>query len=181
MFRYDNTWCRAWKEDPQPPSTPEDRWAIGPPLCHATTHHGQSSTRTVQIIKINNWSVVGINNKPMQKKLTLTNAAKSVGNFPQAVTRLRCATTTQVSILWLCLVWAFSMASSHTFLRTSSFSPRQPPSAVTSTLALQSDMRSANESDEKPANCTSTIVSAQKLRIGNMCFGEILRIQLLNT
>lgn len=42
---------------------------------------------------------------------------------------------------------------SHRFLIFNSLSPLYTPSAVTRTLHLQSAMRSANESDENPANC----------------------------
>lgn len=63
------------------------------------------------------------------------------------VRRLRCDTTTQHSTSCPCF-WTFSNASSQIDFSNNSFSPRQTPSAVIKTLAFESDIRSANESDE---------------------------------
>lgn len=64
---------------------------------------------------------------------------------------LRCATTMQLSSWWPCFL-TLSAASSQIFFKRSNFSPLHTPSAVIRTLALESRIRSANESDEYPAN-----------------------------
>lgn len=64
---------------------------------------------------------------------------------------LRWATTTQHSTSWPCFFTLFK-ASSQMAFSSKSFSPLHTPSVVISTFAFESKIRSANESDEYPAN-----------------------------
>jgi len=64
----------------------------------------------------------------------------------------------------------FSKAVSHRAFRYRGFSPRQAPSAVISSLALQSNIRSDRESGENPAKtieCTAPMRAQANIAMGS--------------